>query len=705
MTAVPRLAVVSDPARPAGPETRALRFGAFELDLRREELRRSGVLVKLQAQPLKVLRLLAERRGGLVGRDELRDLLWGADSHVDFEQGINVCVRQIRQVLGDQAAAPRFVETVPRRGYRFVAPVVAVVPLVPQAPPAPAEARPAAVAPTAAPGPARRAPRSRWWAAAAVAAVGIGGVGLGVWRAEPPQPRPAAAPNVSGSGRAPVAPAVTAAVPRLVVLPFVAAGGWSEGRHLADGLTEELIVELVRSYGGRLGVIASTTANRYRDTDLGVAEIAAELGVDWVVEGSLRRDGGRVRVSAQLVGADDLHRWANEYDRDLGRTRLADLDLQSTVSERIARGVALSLGVAGPMTAPARAGSAASATTPVASARVAAAHAEYLDGLGWLHRPEGADPDRALAAFRRAVGLDPGFAVGWLGLAEAVAAGGSFEETAVDGGSDPREVSREALERALALDESLPDAHRRLALIRFYRDWDIEGARREWERSLSLAPHFSEAHHDFAAYWSVTGRHDRALAEVGRALDFDPRSPAVTSDLGWYAYFAGRPGEAVERCRKTLATDPDSFWAEECILVAALAAGDVGAARDQAVANLATARRAPPPEVRAAVTGAADPAQGLDAYLRWDAERMEELAGAGRTLALQQAAVRRMMLGDGEAALVWLERAADRRAGWILPFLPVHPLFDPLRGDPRFEELVRRISGGEGLALSRARRG
>jgi len=674
-----------------------LRFGAFELDPSREELRRSGVRVKLQAQPFKVLHLLARRPGELVTREEIQEHVWGADTYVDFEQGINVCVRQIRQVLGDRAQAPRFVETVPRRGYRFVAPVEVLADGSPKAGPLRAVAPPATGSPAAGAASTAR-PARGWWLAGGVGVLVVGVLVLS-WlvagEAEAPQPemsppgaaRSRAAPTgAPSSGEPGIRSAnVPSSVPRIVVLPFEAFG---EGDPLADGLTEEIITELVRDYGGSLGVIARTTSMSYKGSPRGVAEIAAELGVDWVLEGSVRRDGDRVRVTAQLIGADDLHRWANEYDRELHRERVADLDLQGSVADTVARAVALNLGLVVPEgrgSGPAGG----SAPVPPASTPVPQAHEAYLEGLHWLHGAAAPDPRRALELLRRSVELDPGFAAGWLGVAVALAEGGDAVPGAGVADNDRREEIREALERALDLDESLPDAHRRLALIRFYKDWDLEGARASWERALELAPHFAEAHHDFAAYWSVTGHHERALEEVDRARALDPRSPGVTSDVGWYSYFAGRPAEAVKRCRETLGTDPGYFWAEECILVAAVAAGDWETARARALANLEELEA--PAAVRASVAGETDPRRGLEIYLRWSVDRMEAAWASGKPASPTQLAVRHMMSGNREAALVWLERAVDIRFGWILPFLPVHPLFDPLRDDPRFEELLERI--------------
>jgi len=676
-------------------DTEVLRFGGFELDPRTEELRRGGARVKLQAQPFKVLQLLARRWGDVVTREEIQEHVWGLDTHVDFEQGINVCIRQIRQALGETATSPRFIETVPRKGYRFVSPVERVAPVeegmpgtgvaLPAAGSGAVLERPPAEPPvgtaTASSVASRRLPLG-WWLAAAVGGVVIGALVLG-WMVSGEAEAPGSGPvSDSVSASAPVAGAIgTPRVPRLVVLPFEHLGPPGEGEHLADGLTEEVITELVRGYGGRLGVIARTTSMKYRGSVKSVAEIAAELRVDWVLEGSVRREGDRVRVTAQLIGADDLHRWANEYDRDLPRERVADLELQATVAETVARAVGLNLGMTEPEGSPGH-----GTTSPEA-------WRAYLEGKRWLAPAERPDPERALAELRRAVELDPAFAAGWLGVHRAL--------TQRPGPLSPRErgQAREALERALVLDESMPEAHRLRALFAFYVEWDRETARASWQRALEMAPHFSEAHHDLAAWYSVTGDHERALVEVDRALALDPRSPGVHSDVGWYSYFARRPREAVERCRETLEIEPGYFWAAECILLGSLAAGDLEGARARALRSMREAEA--PAEAVARVAGS-EPEEALRVYARWGVEELRVLESRRSVPYPAQLATRHLMLGDADGALEELERAFRLRDGWILPFLPVHPLFDPLRDDPRFEELVRRISGEEGLRLSRA---
>ena len=306
-----------------------LRFGNFELDAEREELRKRGALIKLQAQPFKVLAFLAGRPGELIAREEIQRCVWGEETFVDFDQGINTCVRQIRLVLGDSASSPRFVETVPRRGYRFLAPV---------------EAQTADGGPTAGgrdAGPRRSAiQRRRAWALSAgavllaAAALVVGALVMKREATRSPAAPPTVASARSAEEREPAEPVL------VVVLPFHNFSASPAEDYLADGMTEELITEIARRYGGRLGVVARTSAMKYKDTRKGIGEIAAELGAGYLVEGSVRRVGERIRVTAQLIrAADEGHLWAGNYDRDLADI----LKLQAEVSDKIGQALALAL--------------------------------------------------------------------------------------------------------------------------------------------------------------------------------------------------------------------------------------------------------------------------------------------------------------------------------------------------------------------------
>lgn len=607
----------------------ALRFGVFEADLARGELRRSGLKVKLVAQPFKLLVLLLSRPGEIIERDEIRAELWGEDTHVDSEQGINVAIAQVRHALGDRAGSPRFVETVPRRGYRFVAPVERVT--AGAAAEEPGRSAPVDAA-AAAPAHRTRRRRGRW---VTVAAVVVVLVLAGLWRTRSPGPEKGEPP------------------PRLLVLPFEALTPGSD--YLATGLTEELITELSRQHGHRLGVIARTTAMSYAGSGKPVTEIARELDVGYVLEGSVRRHGEDVRVTAQLVRADDQeHLWAATYDR-----RVEDLlSLETEVSERIA--AALELHLLSAPVAPRERTASRSAATDL-----------YLRGLEALRAPERPDPDRLTELFAEATRLDPGFAPAWVQLA------------AIRSIRIPQRqhmpLAREALAKALALDEADPAAHRQLAWIRFYYDWDFDGAREAWERALALDPTAAETHHAYAAWFSIHGRHAEAVAHAEEAAELDPRSPAVLSDVGWYSYFAGDMAAAVEHARHTIEVEERYLWAERLLLLAAPAAG-----RPEEAARVA--RRFLERDGVAGVP--AEPEAVLELHWRHvvDRARRSEVPRD-----LDHLAIAHVELGQEDQALAVLEEAYRRHEAWILPFLGIHPAFEPLADDPRFADLLARI--------------
>ncbi|MBI3451199.1 MAG: winged helix-turn-helix domain-containing protein [Acidobacteria bacterium] len=616
-----------------------LRFGSFELDVRSGELRREGSVVRLQGQPIELLSLLAERAGEVVTREEIQRRVWKNGTFVDFEQGINACVRQIRAAIGDPFEAPRFIQTLPRRGYRFIAPVARVGP-----PPSAAVAAPVA---------ASRPQRPRLAGSIAAGLLLVATVAAIGW---------------SRASR--VAAASPGGAPVVIVLPYRNLSGDPSQGFVCDGLTEELITQLSRRYGRELGVIARTTTMTYRDSTKSAREIAAEVGAGYVLEGSVRAERDRVRITSQLIRAvDEVHLWAGNHDRRLGDT----LALESEVSAQIARALALRILPDGAQ--------ASAATTP-------AAYRDYLRGRAALADVPAPRIDEARSAFESAVAEDPGFAPAWTSLARARWMQGAPESAA-------EASARDALRRALALDDSLSDAHAALAEIRFYHDWDFEGARAEWERALELNPGSAELRHDFAAYWGARGRHDEALRLVGEALRLDPLAPDVLSDVGWYSYFARRYDDAVRLSRETLARTPDFFWAQRCLALSAMLKGDLAAAVPALRAEM-LGRGAPPGSV-AGLDGA-DPTAAVRAYWTWDLDRRVARRGKPGASPADEA-VARLALGDREGAITALEAAVGMRAGWILPFLGVDPFFDPLRSEPRFERVLDRI--GIGPAASR----
>ncbi len=628
------------PGSPERPRRSVLRFGLFELDPATGELRRQGRLVRLQPQPAKVLALLASRAGELVTRDELQREIWGAETYVDFGQALNFSVRQMRAALGDSSGSPRYVETLPRRGYRFLAPVEWLdhpAPPAATSPPAfAASSREEAARQDAAPARRRRALVPLLAAVAVLAAAAAGLVAFAL-RGSPPfaGPRPDRA--------------------LLAVLPFEDLSGrpwWT------DGLTEELITQLGKADPERLGVIARTSAMRYKGSRAPVGRIARELGVDYLLAGSVRRSGQRLRITAQLITASDQTQlWAESYDR----TAADVLAVQADVARRVTR--ALSLKLAGGVAPP--------AATPSGAAREA-----YLQGRYLLSKPTAAERTKSLAFFRRALAEDPDYAAAWTGVAGALMALPRPPRETV-----PR--AREAARRALALEPDLAEAHYRLGEIHLNFDWDWPAAGWEYARAIELDPGFAAARHAYAAYFSLLGRHDEALAQMAKARELDPVSANVRGDVGWYRFFARRYGEAATACRQTLELEPRDVNAWKCLLSAQQLQGDAAAARS-AARRILEIQGAPAPVLEELER------QGLAAYWRWTLDQLTA-AAVEQYLSPAHLALPHLALGDREAALQDLERAYRERSGWQLLFLAVEPRFDPLRTDPRFRDLLRRL--------------
>jgi TolB-like protein/DNA-binding winged helix-turn-helix (wHTH) protein/Tfp pilus assembly protein PilF len=626
-------------------ESERLRFGEFEFE--RGELRRNGVSLRLPAQPSRLLALLVARAGQLVTREEIRREIWGKETYVDFEQGINFCIRQIRSALDDDAESPRFIQTVPKRGYRFLVQSEPSVQSQQSEPRRPGEVEPDS--------PARR---GRAGLFRTVVVAGAAALAVGFLILTPPQSRHRFAGPWEAGER-----------PMLVVLPFQTLDGGSDNNggsdknYLGLSFTEELITELGRRYSGRLGVIARTSAMSYAGSEPGIARLRRELHVDYVLEGTIRHGGDRLRVTARLIRAEDeVNLWTGGYNRE----SVDLLDLQQEVSEQIARALAVRILPEADRALPA-----------AATSREAYDH--YLQGRYHLRAYEPGSLDASIASFRKTIDLDPGFAPAYSGLAAALLR--RFTPS-----HDTRPEAREAALEAVALDESQSEAHRLLADILFYYDLDPEGARREFERALESNPVSAEAHHDFAAYFSALGRHEEALAEVRKALALDPLSPAVNSDVGWYSYFARRYDDAIDASQRALALMPGDLWTRRCILLCELRRGNLPAAAEQARQEMSRAGAA---EEWIRAVDQAPPREVIQAFWRWS---VEAPASRGRERPPSYLALAHLALGDKETALSDLRSAYDLRWGWTVPFLRVDPSFDTLRGDPRFQDLLARIA-------------
>ncbi len=619
-----------------------IRFGDFAVDLRSGELRKHGTRIKLQVQPFQVLQVLLERPGEVVQREELQKRIWPADISVDFDHGLNNAVKKLREALGDDAEKPRFIETLSKRGYRFIGTIHNDAPAA--SPPAAAVAGPRTETT------ARELNRKVFLWASAVGLVVAAALALGYfsWR----QHRPRAEPP---GGK------IT-----LAVLPFQNLTGDPSQEYFSDGFTEEMITVLGGLQPERLGVIARTSAMKYKHTDKAVDQIGRELGVEYVLEGSVRRDAGRTRISAQLIQVkDQTHLWADSYQRDMRDI----LGIQNEVAQAIAGHIRLRL-------------------TPPEQARLAAARpvmpeahdACLLGRFHWYNRTrEGLTT--ALNYFQKAVSLDPSDPLGYVGVADSYIALAVYEHVP-PAQAFPR--AKEAVLKALALDDTLADAHATLAQIyQAERDW--EGTERECKRSLALNPNYAGGHFRYSLFLTRALRHDEALAEAKRALELDPLSPSMRTTVGQALLYSRRYDQAEQELLKALELDPNFFAALVDLSETYNAMGRF----QESLAQLQKAARLSPGDMAV---------QGELGYVyarmgrKSDAEKIrKELVAESRRRYVSgcYAAMLCIGLGRKDEAIWWLERAYEQK-DYQLSWMSVSPVYDPIRSDPRFAALMRR---------------
>ena len=626
-------------------------FGGFELDLRSGELSKQGIPVRLQDKPRRILELLLERRGEVVTRDELRHVLWPGDTFVDFDGGLNTAVNKLRAALGDAAERPRFVETVGRRGYRLIASVEAAE-ATPELPaPVPATAAPAPPDLPVAPRSRRLRPIVMLAAAALVAALGAL-----LWSKLSPAPTPAG-------------------IRSLAVLPLKSLSSHSEDDYFADGITEALITQLagVRS----LRVISRQSVMRYKDSNKSLPEIARELGVDAIVEGSVARSAGRVRVSAQLIHAPvDRHLWAHSYERDL----VDVLALQAEVAAAIAGEVRATL------TAPDRARLA--RNRPVDPE----AYDLYLRGRYFFNRRFQDDPvptiSKSVDYLEKAIAKDPQFAPAHAALAEAYA---PFAHQTPIAPAEARARCSRAAARALELDPDLEQAHTALSVV-LEHDWDWRGSEQELQRAIELNPNYTLARLWYSLLLLRQTHFEEALEQTELGLATDPFDPLLSSTNAAALANLGRHEEAIGRLRRFLELEPNARGVRRT-----LARIYVRLDRhEEAMKEYDSSGSADGVErVRAF--------QGHPTDLRRILGELHETAQRQYVSPVVFASVY-ATLGDKEQALAYLALAADTKALGLVDvvtaarFMPcfVSPTmgkeFDFLRSDPRFVQVRRRVN-------------
>lgn len=626
------------------------RFGLFEFDFRSGELRRDDQIVKLSPQPARVLAALLERPGEVVLREELRARLWGEETFVDFERGLNFCILQVRAALGDSSDNPRFVQTVPRKGYRFIAPV-AMTSVLPAAPPSsPGDLRPAAPPPS--PPPATSVLPPRRWLLGVAAAVILAPV---VWLVFSGRP---SAPAAQASDRI-----------RIAVLPFVNLTGDPTVDYLADGLTDEVISQLGRLGPHRLAVIARTSAMSYRNTTKAVAQIGRELNAAYIVESSLRREGDALRIGSSLVPTGDESPTAL-WSETFGGNRASAADSQTGAAIRLARLIALELAPEGHTPELRR------PTTNLA------AWNQLMHGRALMNRGGPDDVKQAIAAFESAVRHDATMAAGWAKLAEARHLLVMMGAVAPN---DAYPLAQQAGEQALAADPNLPDAHVAQGLVHLWYNQRPVDAAASFTRALALNASHAAALHDYAWALVALGRDSEAVTYITAARDIDPLSVRANNDIGWLYLHLRQPAEAMRACQHTLAIHADSLEAQACLERAYVQRG-----MDDAALRVARATLPPDTGLVLRPGDEADPAAVLQKVWRWRLARLETLSKT-RWVSPYTLATHLAMVGEKARAIDQLEAARDERVG-MLVFLGRDPAVDPLRGEPRFQALLARIS-------------
>src|SRR5947199_60560 len=534
--------------------TSVVRFGNYEIALHSGELRKAGVRIRVQQQPLRLLEILLEHPGEVVTREELRSRIWPNENFGDFDQAVNVAIAKLRGALGDSADNPRYIETLPRRGYRFIADVAVVNRPIDKmefvhagASSGKEDRAPHEVAGKAAP---KRLPWQHAWKTLGLALVLlILIVWIFRWRSRPPG-------NILSSS----------SVRSLAVLPLENLSSNSED-YFADGMTDQLITDLAQI--SALRVISRTSVMTYKGVRKTLPQIAAELNVEAIVEGSVLRFGDRVRITAQLIQVPaDKHIWAQTYEENIRDT----LILQSKVARAIAGQIQVTLTK--------QEQAALGGTKPVNPD----AYQAYLAGRYYWNKRTGDDLQKAIGYFNQAIEKDSKFAVAYSGLADAYALSGDWEYGVVSPESAfPK--AKAAASKALALDNTLAEAHTSLAFVSDLYDWDWQTAEREYKRAIALKPGYATAHHWYAWHLVVMGRNSEALAEMKKAGDLDPLSPIISAELAAVLCIAKLYDESVQQSRKTLEMHPN-FAIAHYELAQALAQKGM---HDTAISELRTA--------------------------------------------------------------------------------------------------------------------
>jgi TolB-like protein/DNA-binding winged helix-turn-helix (wHTH) protein/Tfp pilus assembly protein PilF len=646
-------------------QRRTARFGVFEADLDSRQLTKSGFRIRLQDQPFQLLALMLERQGQVVTREELKEKLWPSDTFVEFDVGLNTAIKKLRAALNDVAGNPRFVETVPRIGYRFVAPVSVskpgiastvdpevVAPSVEETPEAlistvasPNATSQPEILPSDTSPDSRRRLRSLVWVPVVLTLLTAGFTIRMRFKS-------AASAVPPGSMQA------------IAVLPLLNVSADSEQEYFADGMTDEIITDLAKLAGPK--VISRTTAMQYKGTGKTIPEIARELHVGAVLEGSVERSGDRMRVRVQLIEAStDQHLWAEAYDRQVSDVLL----LEAELARDIAGQIELRL-------------------TPQQQQNFAhnrtlnpQAFQDYLQGRHYWAMRTNESLKTAVEYFNRAIQEDPNDARSFAGLAQCYIVL-PFLTTVPQAEAFPK--ARDAAAKALALDDSLAEAHLSIAEVKLYQDWDFTGAEKEFKKTLELNPNYSTGHQWYGEFLSLMARHEEAIRELQTALALDPLSAVVHLQFGNSLEEARRHERALDQYRESLRLDPQFYAPFDAISWIYRRQGKFA----ESIPPLRTACQLyTKPELTRLVDElpGAYSGGGKAGYLRQVIKVHEQYARPLYYLARDYAD-----LGDRQAALAALNKSYENRDTELL-WLLIDPELDQLRSDVRFQELVKKV--------------
>jgi TolB-like protein/DNA-binding winged helix-turn-helix (wHTH) protein/Tfp pilus assembly protein PilF len=623
----------------SSPSTKR-RFGPFEVDLQTGDLVRNGRSVALQGKPRSILIALVERGGTTVSRTELQTRLWPGETFVDFEDGLNTAMRKLRETLGDDPQNSRYIQTVRGLGYRFIAPIQEIE-IQPEAEDAAEPGTPLAVSAIGVPESGTKASARRWILYATAALIFLLAVGISVLLVRR---------HNAAVGRISIA-----------VLPFVNMTGDPARNYLSSGISDELISQLDQLNSSQLRVIAPTSSRLYAGSNVSPALIGQQLGVQYLIVGSLQQQGANVRLAVQLLRVSDQSRpWANTYDGDLSQ----QFEFESSVADSVCQ--ELSIKVPALEHSQYHPGK-------------YQAHDAYLKGMFALSHRSREGLQQAVEDFSEAVSVDPHYAEAYAMLADTYNLMGQYNWM---NEPEARSQALAAARQAQALEPDLAEAHAALGFSEWFYVWTPVAAEKEFKTAVALNPSSVNAHHWYAQLLMTEGRFEEAEQQIGAALDVDPRSPILRTNLGWLHYYEGHTSQAIAEIEEVVRESPDFLTGHYKLWYAYSVSGDQANAWKQFQWVMKWDAGSVKADSISAVYRKSGYHAALEEYLTSKSE--EEPEGGSLVESARCAA----FAGDLEGALDTLDRARRAHEGWII-FARKDPAFASLRGNGRFERLTR----------------